>query len=70
MKLKKKINFLKFKNESAIDVFTKEPLEKNNDLIKLDNCILSSHNAFNTVEEVDKVNQNSIKNLLKVLGTE
>lgn len=63
--------FLKQKKirSAAIDVFTREPLEKNNNLIKLNNCILSSHNAFNTVEEVNKVNQNSIKNLLKVLGS-
>jgi len=59
--LKKNISF------AALDVFNKEPILKNNKLLKIDNCILSSHNAFNTVEEVQKVNINTLSNLYKGL---
>jgi len=57
----KKISF------AALDVFEKEPLNKDSKLLKFNNCILSSHNAFNTVEEVNKVNINTLKNLYKGL---
>jgi len=57
----KKIGF------AALDVFKKEPLNKNSKLLKFNNCILSSHNAFNTVEEVNKVSINTLKNLYKGL---
>ena len=51
----------------ALDVFLKEPINKQNKLINLKNCILSSHNAFNTAEEVRNVNINTLKNLFKGL---
>jgi phosphoglycerate dehydrogenase-like enzyme len=51
----------------ALDVFVKEPINKKNKLMKLKNCILSSHNAFNTAEEVRNVNINTLKNLFKGL---
>ena len=57
----KKIRF------AALDVFEKEPINKNSKLLKFDNCILSAHNAFNTVEEVNNVNINTLKNLNKGL---
>ena len=51
----------------GIDVFTNEPLSKNNYLIKAKNCILSSHNAFNTSEQVKMVHKNTIMNIVKNL---
>ena len=57
----KKIRF------AALDVFKKEPIKKNNKIINFRNCILGSHNAFNTAEEVNNVNINTIKNLYKGL---
>jgi D-3-phosphoglycerate dehydrogenase len=51
----------------ALDVFLKEPINKQNKLINLKNCILSSHNAFNTAEEVRNVNINTLKNIFKGL---
>ena len=59
--LKKNISF------AGLDVFHNEPIIKKNKLFKMDNCILSSHNAFNTVEEVLKVNINTLSNLYKGL---
>ena len=53
---------------AGIDVFEKEPIKKNNPLLKFDNCTLSSHNAFNTIENVNKVNINTLKNLIKILN--
>ena len=53
---------------AGLDVFETEPLKKNNSLLKLDNCVLSSHNAFNTEEEVNKVHKNTILNLVRGLS--
>ena len=49
----------------ALDVFEQEPLKKNSPLRKYDNVILSSHNAFNSRELVEKVNRNSLINIIK-----
>ena len=64
------LKFLKNKKVYAVglDVFENEPLEKNNKLFKYKNCIYSSHNAFNTYEDVNKVHENTIKNLIKGLN--
>lgn len=52
----------------GFDVFEKEPLNKKYlKILKNKNSILSSHNAFNTQEEVDFVHDNTIENLLKGL---
>ena len=63
------IDFLK-KNKKAgacLDVFEKEPLNRNNKFLKLSNCVLGSHNAFNTTDEVEKTHINTIKNIIKNL---
>ena len=52
----------------GMDVFEQEPLPDNSKLRKLKNCILSSHNAYNTTEAVKYVNDNTVNNLLKGLG--
>ena len=49
---------------AGLDVFENEPIKLQNKLMKLDNCILSSHNAFNTNEEVEKVHNNTVQNLI------
>jgi D-3-phosphoglycerate dehydrogenase len=69
IKEKELINALKkgYFSNVALDVFENEPLNKNNQLRKFKRVILSSHNAFNTAENVSKVNINTLKNLLKVL---
>ena len=58
---------LKFKiiSFAALDVFKHEPLKKSNPLMLMRNCILSSHNAFNTREQVNFVNINTLNNLFK-----
>tara|TARA_B110000003_G_scaffold183494_1_gene182524 strand:- start:4751 stop:5653 length:903 start_codon:yes stop_codon:yes gene_type:complete len=60
------INKKKF--QVGFDVFEEEPIKKkflNN--LKYKDSLLSSHNAFNTKEEVDFVNYNTMQNLLKGL---
>lgn len=49
---------------ACLDVFENEPLAIKSKLKKFNNVILTSHNAFNTVEEVNKVHFNTYKNLI------
>ncbi|MBD1162841.1 hypothetical protein IDG48_04715 [Pelagibacterales bacterium SAG-MED12] len=49
---------------ACLDVFEKEPLKKNSKLMKFNNIIFTSHNAFNTTQEVNKVHFNTYKNLI------
>jgi D-3-phosphoglycerate dehydrogenase len=52
----------------GFDVFEKEPIKKKYlNILKNKNSILSSHNDFNTQEEVDFVHNNTIQNLIKGL---
>jgi len=53
---------------AGLDVFEQEPLSGDSKLRKLKNCILSSHNAYNTYEAVKYVHDNTVNNLLKGLG--
>jgi D-3-phosphoglycerate dehydrogenase len=53
---------------AALDVFEEEPLPWSSPLRDLDECILGSHNASNTMEAVKRVNDLAIRNLLKGLG--
>lgn len=52
---------------AALDVFEHEPLPARSPLRALDTCILGSHNSSNTVEAVDRVNQQAIQLLLEGL---
>ena len=52
---------------ACLDVFEYEPLTKKSKLIKFNNVILTSHNAFNTKDEVNKVHLNTYKNLISGL---
>ncbi len=53
---------------ACLDVFENEPLSKNNLLKKYNNCILTSHNAFNTKDEVEFVNKNTLNNIFRGLN--
>ena len=53
---------------ACLDVFDVEPLAKNSLFKKYTNCILSSHNAFNTKDEVEFVNKNTLNNIFKGLN--
>ena len=52
---------------AALDVFEKEPIEKNNPLLGMNNVILGSHNANNEDETNELVHLNTLKNLKKIL---
>jgi len=55
---------------AGLDVFEEEPLPKDNPLRKMDNVILSSHNANSSPYYWQKVHENSVKILLEGLGIE
>tara|TARA_B100000989_G_scaffold297597_1_gene283806 strand:+ start:462 stop:1397 length:936 start_codon:yes stop_codon:yes gene_type:complete len=52
---------------AALDVFEKEPIEKNNPLLGMNNVILGSHNANNEDETNELVHFNTLTNLKKIL---
>lgn len=52
---------------AALDVFEEEPLPLDSPLRKMDNVLLSSHNANSSPEAWEKVHWNTINNLLAVL---
>jgi D-3-phosphoglycerate dehydrogenase len=52
---------------AALDVFEQEPLPAEDALTQFDNVILGSHNAQNTKEAVERVNQRAVKNLVEIL---
>lgn len=52
---------------ACLDVFEDEPLKRNSKFLRLKNCVLTSHNAFNTYHEVNKTHTNTINNILKIL---
>ena len=52
----------------GLDVFEKEPLPIDSDLIKIRNCILGSHNSSNTVEAVKRVNNMTIKMVIDMIS--
>lgn len=49
---------------ACLDVFENEPIKINSKILKFKNTILTSHNAFNTIGEVNKVHVNTYKNLI------
>jgi D-3-phosphoglycerate dehydrogenase len=49
---------------AALDVFQSEPLPEDHPLTELDSVILGSHNAQNTTEAVNRVNQRAVENLI------
>jgi len=53
---------------ACLDVFEIEPLQKNNLLKSFKNCIFTSHNAFNTKDEVQFVHNNTLNNIFNGLN--
>lgn len=51
----------------GLDVFEQEPLKENHPLFKFPQCILSAHNSYNTIEAVDYVHENTLKNMVRAL---
>ncbi len=49
---------------AGLDVFAEEPLPPENPLTEMENVVLGSHNAQNTVEAVDAVNRRAVENLI------
>ena len=52
---------------AGLDVFEKEPINKKNKLLSINNNFYSAHNAFNTVESVERTNAKVIENLIRGL---
>lgn len=53
---------------AALDVFRQEPLPADHPLTEFENVILGSHNAQNTVEAVEAVNDRAVQNLIDGLA--
>ena len=51
---------------AGLDVFNIEPLPVESELIKMNECILGSHNSSNTYEAVKRVNKMTIDMVLKL----
>ena len=49
---------------AGLDVYENEPIKKNSKFLKMKNCILTSHNAFNSKETIDNINLISVNNLV------
>lgn len=49
---------------AALDVFEDEPLAADSPLRRFDNVLLSAHNAFNTVEAVAQIHDNTFRNVI------
>jgi len=52
---------------AALDVFEKEPLPKDSELLKIENVLLAPHNANSSPASWEMVHKNTLKNLLDVL---
>lgn len=52
---------------AALDVYETEPIEPDNPLTKFENVVLGTHNAQNTEEAVEEVNDRAVENLLSEL---
>ena len=55
---------------AGLDVFEDEPLSLDSELLKINNCILGSHNSSNTYEAVKRVNKLTIEMVIKLATKE
>ncbi|MDA7967126.1 phosphoglycerate dehydrogenase [Ruegeria sp.] len=53
---------------AALDVFEQEPLPTDHPLLGFENVAVSSHNANSTVQAIEYVHENTLKNLFQHLG--
>jgi len=53
---------------AGLDVFEDEPLPIHSELIKMNNCILGSHNSSNTYEAVKRVNRLTIEMVIELVS--
>jgi len=50
-------------SRAAIDVVSKEPIDKNNELLKADNCIITPHIAWAPKESRNRLLNTALENL-------
>ena len=55
---------------AALDVFEVEPLPPESELRTLDNCLMAPHNANSSPEAYQRVHENTVGNLLRILKQE
>ncbi|MGI6669855.1 MAG: C-terminal binding protein [Acetivibrionales bacterium] len=54
-------------NSAGLDVFTKEPLDKDSPLMKLENCILTDHMGWYSEEAMEELKRKTAENVRDVL---
>jgi D-3-phosphoglycerate dehydrogenase len=54
-------------NNVGLDVFEKEPIDHKHPFLKMKHGFYSAHNAFNTIESVERTNKQVVENLIKGL---
>lgn len=54
---------------AALDVFPKEPLDENDELIKLDNCTLTNHRGGDTIDSYERSPEIMLNQLKEVIAT-
>jgi D-3-phosphoglycerate dehydrogenase len=54
-------------NNVGLDVFEKEPIDQKHAFLKMKHNFYSAHNAFNTMDSVERTNKKVIENLIKGL---
>ena len=52
---------------AGLDTHNKEPIPAGSELLKLENCILSDHAAYNTKEAVEELKRKAALNVKAVL---
>jgi D-3-phosphoglycerate dehydrogenase len=52
---------------AALDVHKTEPMDPSSPLVKLENCILTTHNAVSTYEGRNRIMHDSVQNVLDIL---
>jgi len=56
-------------NSAGLDAFRKEPLNMDNPLIQLENCVLSDHAGWYSEESMDDLKRNAAENIKNVLSS-